>query len=393
MLDAGIVVSGPADVLLVFLAWRLGRRLYARLGLLEIQPWERGDEGLRVGRLRLIQGLWRDAVAGTILVAAALELLHVQVATPMEEGLVAAVTAVALPLYLGATFSMMARLTGIARQSSWTLEGIILKGRLPSPWTPVTRRAAVAIALTLALLAASPLLGALHNLALWTATTVLMWFVPLVLAFFSLFTAGLRPPPVALWPPARFVPPATALPPDAPQSGASLLVSLVVILVLSWVIWWALVKLLDRLPAVAAVARARPGHTLLGALLAWLRGWWKRGRTYAASEVEAWQARRAVRRVARAEAELHDLAPRAVVMVLYRRTLRRAGSAGWPRPPAQTPREFAARVGASAPADRSLDDLTAAFEEARYSHHEIPPAQAQQAEQLWRQVRRLLRRR
>jgi hypothetical protein len=187
-----------------------------------------------------------------------------------------------------------------------------------------------------------------------------------------------------------------------------------VILVLSWVIWWILVKLLDRLPAVAAVARERRVRAFLRRVLAWLRGWWQRGQDAASLGLAEYRAWRAVRRRERAADRLEGLAPRAVILAAYRRVLREASTLGWRRPPAQTPGEFAARLArgislapssaeeaphrgdrariAGDPAGDVLRELTEAFQEARYSRHAISPARAGRVLLLWRTLRRRLRR-
>ena len=161
------VLAGLANGILIVAAWRVGRRLYARTGLLDIQPWERGDEGMRLGRLRLVEGLWRDLLVGSVIEAVALGAMWARAAMQLDHIAVTLLTLVALPLYLGGGVTLMSSLTGVARRSGWALEGLVVGERLPSPWSATTLRVALGGAGALAVLTASPLLGLLHADLFW----------------------------------------------------------------------------------------------------------------------------------------------------------------------------------------------------------------------------------
>jgi hypothetical protein len=126
-------------------------------------------------------------------------------------------------------------------------------------------------------------------------------------------------------------------------------------------------------------------------LLTWLRGWWRRGQLAVSLGLAEYRTQRALRRLERAEGRLESLPPRALVLAAYRRVLRRAGALGWRRSVAQTPGEFADRLSRRGPAGDALLELTDAFQEARYSRHEITSTRAGRVLALWRLLRRRLR--
>lgn len=85
--------------------------------------------------------------------------------------------------------------------------------------------------------------------------------------------------------------------------------------------------------------------------------------------------------------------PREQVIRYYLSLIRRAESQGIPRRPAQTPDEYAAGLDERIPdAHPDLAALTAAFVEARYSRHEVSPAESGQARTNWERLRDALRR-
>ena len=84
--------------------------------------------------------------------------------------------------------------------------------------------------------------------------------------------------------------------------------------------------------------------------------------------------------------------PRQQVMFFYLALVRRSQDAGLPREPSQTPYEYARRLDRNLPeVTESVDAMTEAFMEARYSRHEIPPSQVSRVRQWWEQVRKLLK--
>lgn len=97
------------------------------------------------------------------------------------------------------------------------------------------------------------------------------------------------------------------------------------------------------------------------------------------------------------------LSPRQRVLFFYLTFVRRSAEAGLPRQPEQTPLEYEQMLsqhfrqselpGEVEPEQSALDDLTAAFLEARYSRHPIHPEQASRVKAAWAQIRQALRRR
>ncbi len=118
----------------------------------------------------------------------------------------------------------------------------------------------------------------------------------------------------------------------------------------------------------------------------------------AAAAVQAGLARlRALGRAQSTQAwgylNLRRLSPRQRVFFYYLALVRRAGEAGAPRAPAQTPSEYAHTLNSQFPeAQEDVTTLTESFSVARYSRLEIAPQQASLVQLVWEHLRRLLRR-
>jgi hypothetical protein len=79
------------------------------------------------------------------------------------------------------------------------------------------------------------------------------------------------------------------------------------------------------------------------------------------------------------------------ILYYYLSLLRRAGELGFPRRPAQTPREYEPTLATHLPeAQAETDQLTQAFVEARYSRQAIGGDQARRARAYWERVRAAL---
>ena len=86
------------------------------------------------------------------------------------------------------------------------------------------------------------------------------------------------------------------------------------------------------------------------------------------------------------------LKPRQKVIFFYLAMLRRAGEAGTPRQPWQTPEEFSRRLKASVPEETGdIAALTESFQEARYSPGEVTPERADRARTIWERLVKYLR--
>lgn len=89
---------------------------------------------------------------------------------------------------------------------------------------------------------------------------------------------------------------------------------------------------------------------------------------------------------------LSRLSPRELVLYFYRSIVQRAGKRGLPRQPSQTPYEYSAALRDRLPeAQEELDDLTAAFVEARYSAHPVDQDRATGVRRVWEAVKRAVR--
>lgn len=141
--------------------------------------------------------------------------------------------------------------------------------------------------------------------------------------------------------------------------------------------------------------------TWWGRLLAWLRDLWQRWRAWRQEIEERLASRRAERRERTPVAtrlarffSLRGLSPRQLVRYFYLSTERRAGRAGQPRRPGQTPYEYRAALDDQFPdLEPDLAGLTEAFVEARYSRRAVEREDAEAVKPLWQRIKAALRRR
>ena len=90
---------------------------------------------------------------------------------------------------------------------------------------------------------------------------------------------------------------------------------------------------------------------------------------------------------------LRRLGPRQLVEYFYLSILERANRLGYGRTPGQTASEFTAALQQRLPeVDPDLEQLTAAFLEARYSPHRFDQEEAQEARSIWQRLRDRLQR-
>ncbi|MHB0875395.1 MAG: DUF4129 domain-containing protein [Anaerolineae bacterium] len=141
----------------------------------------------------------------------------------------------------------------------------------------------------------------------------------------------------------------------------------------------------------------RPLWALLGAL-AGLWRWLRRGATRAGRAVAKAVRRRAQQAqvstpMGRRLRRMGQMSPRELVQYYYLSTVQRAEATGLRRRPNETADEFSGGLAASLPeVDQDVDALTAAFVEAKYSAHVVPPERAQGLRPFWERVRQALRR-
>ncbi|MBN2086514.1 MAG: DUF4129 domain-containing protein [Anaerolineales bacterium] len=173
------------------------------------------------------------------------------------------------------------------------------------------------------------------------------------------------------------------------------------------ILFWAIVILIlvyiarQVLPMRFAVLR-RLRHTFLFRRLLefWLRlrkRWTVWSRSAAQTLRESWDALRADlggRGVSGRGGflNLRGLDPRQSVRFYFFALLRRGAEGGVVRRPAQTPREYSGALSDAEERIRvELEEITLAFEEARYSAHPVSPEKARQVRKVWDTIRTALR--
>ena len=89
---------------------------------------------------------------------------------------------------------------------------------------------------------------------------------------------------------------------------------------------------------------------------------------------------------------LRSLDPRRQIYFFYLAMIRRGGEQGLTRNPSQTPSEYAVRLKSALPsASEDIDLITDAFIQARYSHREVDPGQAESVKAIWGRIRSALK--
>ena len=194
------------------------------------------------------------------------------------------------------------------------------------------------------------------------------------------------------WPP-----PLTPLPAATPWPWLELLKSL-----LFWAVFIGVI-------VAALVIYLRQNQELLQGLIRlprlrqWFGRWdWLRARLLrAAQRVAAWPAslrRSAPVMPASASAawnfiSLRRLSARERVQFYYLAFVRRGREHGWPRRPGQTPLEYEQMLSATLPESQpDVAALTASFNEARYSQHQISVGQVSLVQRAWEKIKHALRR-
>lgn len=88
------------------------------------------------------------------------------------------------------------------------------------------------------------------------------------------------------------------------------------------------------------------------------------------------------------------LNPRQRIIFYYLALLRRADEAGTPRQEWQTPSEYSLTLSTHLPEGiKSVGEITASFQEARYSRHAVTKEKANRVKSIWEQLLRMLRNR
>ncbi len=195
-------------------------------------------------------------------------------------------------------------------------------------------------------------------------------------------TTPLPPPP-----PTRLLSP-TIVPPPWFET---LRILLIVAIVVGMVVYILRAYLRDHPGALNAVQPLRGLRQWWAALRRRLSGW--------AEAVDEHLPREWLRRLLRRPLptspfnffRLGAASPRDQILYYYLSLVRRAGELGFPRRPAQTPREYEPTLAANLPeAQTETDRLTQAFVEARYSRRSIEANEVRRVRAYWQQMRAAL---
>ncbi len=293
-----------------------------------------------------------------------------------------------------------------ALHSQWLGEEIEVGPRIGPRWAVLGLASVSAVALVAILLPtnySAGLLQALHVGATRIFTPilrVLMWLLSAVLLVLAYILRFLFGSDVAPRPPSA--PPRLSLPQEVPAPGGGglawfeLLRTLVFWVVLAWIVGYSSYQYFRQRSDLWSKLKRVP-------LLGWLTDLWKalfhgsrhlvaRAREGLRAALELISSRVTVPDLPWRFISLRSLTKRELVRYFYLSTVRRAGQAGRPRGPSQTPYEYQEALEKHVPsseADVAL--LTQAFVEARYDVREFSPEEANVVKQAWQRVKALLR--
>lgn len=409
------------------LMWRSGATLSKIFYALEVSEFElryfslppaqrkerADDQPIRFGRHALVQNFTRYWLWGGILLSVLVAInmlegrsLQESLLSPLATGgadLPPGLLAALLTYFLiGLWLLSQARL--LEMDARWLLNGVEKDEQMRRTW----QRSSLAILLGIALFAAFLPIGSTTALSqLVNLLIVGMLFLAQVVVFLITLPFALL---LALLSGSATMP--TPTPPPSPQAlleqsqGQIAPVSETVTMVLSSAFWTLLiVGVVVALLFFIRERRKRAEDDKLSLLwagfVAWLAGMWGRlhGRLAAlplhlpAPQKEAQPPQREAggwwqRRFRR----LSSLPPREQVRAIYLMAIQRAGEEGVTRAPVETPLEFVEELEEQWPeAEEALEDLTAAFLQARYSDKSITAEDLPGVKQTWQTVRREMR--
>jgi hypothetical protein len=387
--------------LLVVMTWTVATRFAISLNELE------GDEQLlRLERESAVQsdraGTRRRLIADvflvggvmllvTALVRSDLRLLGVEV-SPLQTGLLNVVLYFVLGLVLLA-LSQFAVL-----RARWNLDRVPIAHNIAPRWALYSLVILLVSGLAAILLPTNYSLGLLDTLAIIITAIqfVLYFFILLLLLPFQLLLSlllgrALRLPPLPSRPPE--LPPQPLADPGAPVPWIEVLRSIIFWAVLIGILCFSIYYYLRQRSDLLAALSKLPGWQWLKKALWWMRGGVRRVNETIAGAIRLVIGRRGASLVASWDyIGLRGLSPRDRVRFYYLALVRRAGEAGLPRQPAETPLEFQDHLGPRLAETRSeLESLTGAYMEARYSDHPVSAQAANQARSLWERLRQVLR--
>ncbi|MGB8648299.1 MAG: DUF4129 domain-containing protein [Anaerolineae bacterium] len=299
-------------------------------------------------------------------------------------------------IYFGLGLVLLGQARLALLQAGWAHDGVPVDSRLGGRWAGWGLAFVVGVcALALFMPAGDTIAGFYILVWLGQFTTAIAEFIMAILI--TLFTIILAPCLFLfqLQPPSRSEaaqPPPPVLPPPTAAPGWLIQAQSILIVAIAAVLFYFLIRiyLQDR----EGLFRGNPLRRLWNGLRAlWLSLWNLRTRLIihlphrtalhqpgasvsAPSLWDRWRARTARERVRR----------------LYLALLQRAAQSGYPRRPDQTPFEYVTRLEPQLPSEHeSLEKLTEAFVQARYSRRDFAPDQVSFLHQIWQRLQSALR--
>lgn len=303
-------------------------------------------------------------------------------------------------IYFVVGLGLLGQVTFVHLSAVWQGEGAQVADTLAGRWVRHTLLfllivALVAFALpTVYGLGLLGLVGTVLTLIAFVIYVILWLLVSLIVALLAQFLPILPLPPIAPPVPPNFSQPEAAAPPGFDLTWLELLRT-----VLFWTIVVAMVGyiiyayLRERPELVKALKNSR--------LLRLLQRVWQALRQQMGYLAEAVRETLSLERLRQLLGrvplppmkffKLGGASPREQIFYYYLSTLRRAAQLGFPRQPAQTPREYAPVLEAQlTQAQADVHELTEAFVNARYSAPPVEPAQARGTRAAWERVRAAL---
>lgn len=294
----------------------------------------------------------------------------------------------------------------IAKTARWLREGVVTDAAVEESWYRNSWRLVALTALLTAFLPIgsttpiSRLLSALLGGLFALGAAVLSLILGLLSALFPNAGEGSEEAVQEIVVPPTPVPPApvTPPPPEPPSEVAQFVFSSAI---------WAIFLVLAVI-AIGYFMRERGiklNFETLRAAWAKLRLWLSRGWNQMTEQVGDFQRGLARRQVKTEDVEkngrslpfnfvrVNGLIPREQVKYFYLSTLRRAEEKGIERRQSLTPQEFKATLLEQFPdSEAEIEELTAAFQQARYSQEEIDDNTVQPIKKRWKRMRSTIRR-
>jgi hypothetical protein len=329
------------------------------------------------------------------------------VASAFAHAFMSATRPLALPilLYFALGIALLSQARYSVTVTGWRLQGIPVQPTLGRRWLAWALVFLLAVSLVALLLPThyflGPLVALLSVLGLlyYAILAVLTFLYFLILSLLSLFFPSMPAPQEPATP---FQP--LPLPEAAPAEVGGAAWLQVVVSVVFWVTILAIVGYAlylfarDRLELLERGEGAQA--TWWGRVLAWLRGVWRRWWGWRQGVAQRLAQRREARRALSGIRQrlrffsLRGLSPRELVRYFYLSAMRRAGDAGQPRRPGQTPLEYQRSLQERFPElEPDLTGLTDAFVAARYSAEPVEEEDAREVKPLWQRIKVALRQR